>query len=102
MKYVETEVNDRGRPQKPREIVIIQELTAYLTSELQKVRDCEGCSIHGILPYQQPDEDGCNRSDNVWVSTGGDMPAEYVKPHVQRIVAEARNRFNLKGWTSQP
>lgn len=96
MKDVGTEVSNRSRPQKPREIVTIQELTAYLTAELQKVRDCGGCSIRGILPYQQPDEDGCNWSDNVWVSTGGDMPEEYIKPHVQRIVVEARKRFNLE------
>lgn len=79
-----------------RKPVTREELAAHLTAELQKVRDCQGCSIHGIFPYQQPDEDGCNWSDNVWVSTGGDMPVGYVRPHVQRIVAEARKRFNLK------
>ncbi|MBI3653683.1 MAG: hypothetical protein HY231_21840 [Acidobacteria bacterium] len=78
-----------------RTLVTISELTAYLTGELRKVEDCQQCSISRVLAYQQPDEDGCNWSPDVIVSYSPDVAKEYVIPHVQRIVAEARKRFNL-------
>lgn len=90
------EKRGRGRPPKPRELVTSKELKTYLTAELKKVKGCDGCTIGRILRYQQPDDDGCNWSDNVIVSSGGDISPDYLLPHVQRIVAEARKRFNLK------
>jgi hypothetical protein len=78
-----------------RKLVTNDELKAYLTSELQKVEDCEECSIDSIMPLQLPDEDGCNWSDMVHVRSGPEVAAEYFRPHVRRIVAEARKRYNL-------
>jgi serine/threonine protein kinase len=72
-----------------------KELGAILTSTLQQVEDCEECSIDTVTPLLHPDEDGCNWSNVVHVQSGGDVAADYIGPHVQRIVAEARKRYNL-------
>lgn len=78
----------------PKQLVTREELAAWLTNELRKVEDCEECSVGGIVALREPDPTGCNWSDGVILSGGA--PAEYVMPHLQRIVAQARERFNLR------
>lgn len=78
-----------------RQIVSKEKLQAWLTAELQKVEDCNECTVGGIMALQQPDEDGCNWSDSIVVSTGG-VPLHYFKPHLDVIMANARARFNVE------
>jgi len=79
-----------------RQLVSKEELQAWLTTELQKVEDCTECSIGGIKVLQQSDENGCNWSDNVIVSTGG-VPEDYFRPYFEAIMTDARASFNIKG-----
>lgn len=78
-----------------RTVVSREELEQWLTNELQKIEDCEECSVGGIMPLREPDEDGCNWSGDVVVSSGG-VPVEYFRPYLARIMREARNRFNIR------
>lgn len=76
-------------------LVSQEQLSAWMTSELQKVEECRDCQIRGVVPLQSPDEDGCNWSDSLTVSSGG-IPSEILAPYVRKIVAEARAKFNLE------
>jgi hypothetical protein len=76
-------------------LVSQDQISAWMTSELQKIDECQDCQIRGIVPLQFPDEDGCNWSDSLTVNSGG-VPSEILVPHVRRIVAEAKTRFNLE------
>lgn len=78
-----------------RQLITSEELQAWLTAKLKQIEDCEECSVGGILLLQQPDAFGCNWSDSVVLSSGG-VPVDYVWPHMTRIIAEARLRFNLR------
>jgi hypothetical protein len=76
-------------------LVSKEQLAAWLTSELQKIDDCKNCQIRGVIPLQFPDDDGCNWSDSLTVSGGG-VPLEILTPHVQKIVSNAKSKFNLE------
>jgi hypothetical protein len=62
----------------------------WLTVELQKVRDCEECTVSKVHQLQQPDEDGSNWSDNIVVSHS-EVPFDYLRPHLARILSEAKS-----------
>lgn len=81
----------------PRTLLTRSELIGWLSDELQKVEDCQKCSITQIMSLQHPDEDGCNwSSDPLYLSCADDISAEYVWPYLNRIVIEAKSRFNIK------
>ena len=77
-----------------KELVTADQLANWITTELQKVEGCQYCKITGVTPLREPDSEGCNWSDSVTVSSGG-VPADYFMPPVQRIILEARKKFNL-------
>lgn len=76
-------------------LVSQDQLSTWMTSELQKIDECRDSQIRGVVALQFPDEDGCNWSDSLTVNSGG-VASEILIPHVRRIVAEARERFNLE------
>lgn len=78
-----------------RTLVTPEELAAWMTAELRKVEGCEECSVGAANRLQQPDAEGCNWSDSLVVRSGG-LAHEYFRPHLNRIVAQARAQFNLK------
>jgi len=77
-----------------RDLISRDELAQWLTQELQKVEDCEHCSVSGILLLQKPDDQGCNWSDSITVRSAG-VPAEYFGDYLRPIIARARARFNV-------
>lgn len=78
-----------------RSLVTAQELTELLTNELQKQEDCQHCKLTGIIRLQLPDQDGCNWSENVTLSSGS-IPNALASSHANQIILEARRRFNLR------
>lgn len=76
-----------------REIVTTDELVSFINSEL----DARGQDIrvHGpIFVLQEPDQDGCNWSDDLlWrLGDSGEKPMDVLG----KVVGEARRRYNLK------
>lgn len=76
-------------------LVAAAELEQWLTAKLRKLDDCHDCKVSGVLPLQEPDEQGCNWSDSLVVNAGG-LPYDYYAKFLSVVVAEARSRFNLK------
>jgi hypothetical protein len=79
----------------PKKLVSQDDLAAWMTSQLQKIDECQYCQIKGVVPLQFPDEDGCNWSDSLTLNSG-EVPSEILLPHVHKIVAEAKSKFNLE------
>ena len=77
------------------ELVTQSELSAILTAELQKIEDCAGSVITVKYRLQEPDDEGCNWSDDVSIRVGPKASSSYVIPHVEGIVRRARARYNL-------
>lgn len=83
-----------------REVVSLEELNCWLTSELISRLAEAGIEPPGIVrvsvqyPFSQPDTDGCNWSPTV-VPTMSNLPTELVTPHVLAVVELARKRFNV-------
>lgn len=74
----------------------LDELSAWLTTELRKIEDCHDSSVAVQYLLRNPDADGCNWSDEVVLSVGRSATADYLYPHVRRLVGEARLKFNVK------
>lgn len=74
----------------------LKELSAWLTTELQKIPDAGDSEITVQYALRDSDEDGCNWSDTVVLRVGHAASAEYLQPYVQQLVGIARKRFNLK------
>jgi hypothetical protein len=81
-----------------RSVISREELQKWLTTEIRKFEGCEECSFGGIMPLRQPDEFGCNWSDDIILRMTG-VPPEIYRPAFKSIVAEARRKFNIE--TSQ-
>jgi hypothetical protein len=75
-----------------RELRTAEEIAAWITDELQKTEDCKGCRVDSVVGLREPDTEGCNWSDSIAVQLGND----YSRPIFQKIIQEARLRFNLK------
>lgn len=78
-----------------RKLLSRNELAAWLTAAIQKFEDCKEVKIGGVMPLQEPDDEGVNWSDQIVVTTGGTPSDIYFNP-LQKVMAEARARFNLK------
>jgi hypothetical protein len=80
-----------------RKLVTLDELSALLTSELQKIPDAAGSKITVQFRLREPDADGCNWSDtDIVVSHGPNALHKNLAPHVQQLVKDARERFNIQ------
>lgn len=71
-------------------LITKQELKDRLTAEIQKEDDCETCEFGGVMGLQEPDEDGCNWSDTLYLNQSG-IPDSIVR----KVVAAARAKFNI-------
>ena len=78
-----------------RVLVSDEELGNLLTAQLRKQLDCKDVLVIGITKLCQPDEEGCNWSDQLTVRSGG-VSDDYFLSNLQKIVQQARLRFNLK------
>ena len=72
-----------------------EELGSWLTTELRRNSGCEDVFVIGITKLYQPDEDGCNWSDQLTVRNGG-VFSDYFWSDLQKIVQQGRLKFNLK------
>ena len=73
-----------------RALLTKKELQDWLTAEIQKQEECNTCEIRGVIGLQEPDEDGCNWSDALYLNQSG-IPS-YI---IQTVVRSAREKFNI-------
>lgn len=79
-----------------RTLLTLNELSAWLTTELQKIPDAGGSEITVQYALREPDADGCNWSDTVVLRVGQTASHEYLRPYVRQLVGVARKKFNVK------
>ena len=78
-----------------RQQVSEDELLAILNEELSKCEGCKWCRFDNPpMKLAHPDEDGCNWS-TVNIRCSG-VPVKICQPFVERIVSDARRKYNLK------
>lgn len=66
-------------------------LRAWLNTELKMLDKCANCEFDEIMLIQSVDDSGCNWSDP-WLRCSG-QPAAICGPLAQKVVADARARF---------
>ncbi|MGV1100823.1 hypothetical protein ACUUL3_15605 [Thiovibrio sp. JS02] len=77
-----------------RTLVSEKELLSYLNKELQRAGQLEECRFDAIVRMRIDDRSGCN-----WASATvccGQATGNVCPPAAERIVNEAKKRFNLK------
>jgi hypothetical protein len=78
-----------------RTFVSVEELLSILNSELSKYEEFKNCRFETPpMKLLMPDEDGCNWS-TIKIRYVG-ISTEAGRPVVERIVAQARKKFNIK------
>jgi len=77
-----------------RKLVTEEELIAVLNQELHKTENPEDYRFENIIRLVDKDKDGCNWSE-VFVRGSG-VPVKAVLPLADRIVHEAKKKYNLK------
>jgi hypothetical protein len=78
-----------------RELVTMAYLNTVLTDAINKIEGCHGTSIRVQYRLQAPDDDGCNWSETCVPIIGLHTTTDVV-PHVNRLIADARKRFNIQ------
>lgn len=78
-----------------REVVSEGALIAYLEGELHTFQECNRYRVTGITRLQSPDAEGCNWSPRITTESGSRNVRDPCVAISERIVAEARKRFNL-------
>ncbi len=78
-----------------REIISEEALIAYLEGEFHKFQECNHYRVTSIARLQTPDSEGCNWSPRITTEAGSRNLRDPCVEISERIVAEARNRFNL-------
>ena len=73
-----------------RKLISKKELQNWLTSEIQKQEGCETCEFRGIMGLQEPDQEGCNWSDTLYLNQSG-----IDSSIVRSVVKSAREKFNV-------
>jgi hypothetical protein len=69
-------------------------LQEWLTEQIQKIEGCQNCKFGGIIKLADLDENGCNWSDTITISTGG-TPREIYEPAALYVIKNAKAQFNL-------
>jgi hypothetical protein len=70
-----------------------QDLRKWLDTQIQKHEECADCHFGGIMRLRGTDGAGCNWSEPVLSCSG--QPAKICVPIAARVLAEARDKFNL-------
>lgn len=78
-----------------RELVNEDTLRAYLETELHKFQECNRYQVRGITKLQTPDAEGSNWSPIITTGSSGRKPRDPCVEIAARVVAEAREKFNL-------
>jgi hypothetical protein len=79
-----------------REAVTAQRLAELLNQELAKYAACRDCQFNDrILELQEPDETGCNWSDDLIIRCSGRSIGYHCVRAVVGVVQDARDRYNL-------
>ncbi len=78
-----------------RTLVTESELLAFLNKELEKAGHHEQCLFDYIIRLRVDDRTGCNWAYADMKCSGASEKS--CPPYAEKIVAEARARFNLKG-----
>jgi len=78
-----------------RESISEASLQAHLESELHKFQECNRYRVTAIVKLQSPDAEGCNWSPTITTESGSRNVRDPCMEIAERIVAEARKRFNL-------
>jgi hypothetical protein len=73
-----------------RKSITKKELQDWLTAEIKKNDGCETCEFRGIMGLQEPDEEGCNWSDTLYLNQSG-----ISNSIIQSVVRSAREKFNI-------
>lgn len=81
---------------RERSLVSIDELSAWITEQVQKHDDCEGTSVTVQYQLQQQDADGCNWSDALVTTLGPNASETSVFAILRDLVPQARTKFNVK------
>jgi len=79
-----------------RTFLTLQELSAWMTEQIQKLDDCEGTTVTAQYRYQSPDAYGVNWWENVFFSPGPKASKDIVLGHVGNLVRQAREKFNIR------
>jgi hypothetical protein len=79
-----------------RQMVTLAELNEMLTASIQQHDECKGSKIAVQYRLQDPDETGCNWGDDVVATVGPRTTIEELRPHIARVVTDARSQFNIK------
>lgn len=78
----------------PRQVLTVEELQAEMQRRIDASDyldgDCKECGAPGIYFLQEPDENGCNWSPNVYRG-----PRECA-PMIRRIVEEVQRLYNVR------
>jgi hypothetical protein len=75
-------------------VVSKHSLLERLNSELRKHDVCDGCRFTGIVSLRENDSNGCNWSANLEC---GETPGSICGARADKIVAQAKAFFNLRG-----
>ena len=84
----------KGDPVMSKDIRTSAEIGAWITQRLRTLEDCGECKVTAVQRLRDPDDEGCNWSDVIFVRTGG-VTREYFEPFLREVILEARQRFNL-------
>jgi len=75
-------------------LVTVAALNGWLTQELQKDQDCQGCELAMRYRLRERDADDCNWSQ-ASLRLGRDCDVSHVRPVAYAVVARARLLFNV-------
>jgi hypothetical protein len=81
---------------REKSLVSLDELSAWITEQVQKHDDCEGTSVTVQYQLQQQDADGCNWSDTFISALGPNASETGVTAILNQLLPEARKKFNVK------
>jgi len=87
------DVSKRNGERMTRKPVPEHDLRKWLDTRIQKHDECADCRFGGIIPLRGTDDSGCNWSAPLLRCSG--QPAENCLPIAIRVLAEAREKFNL-------
>jgi hypothetical protein len=77
-----------------RTLVSQEELLKWMNSQLAQYDECTNCRFTSVLQLKGEDEEGCNWSGCNLRCSG--VPTRVCQPIAERIIAQAREIFNLK------
>ncbi len=78
-----------------RELVNEKALQSHLESELHRHQECNRYRVTSVTKLQSPDAEGCNWVPTITTESGSRNVRDPCVEIAERIVAEARKKFNL-------